>query len=518
MLEAFLNPDLLPETQTAIRIAYGSLLVGTLLFFLRHGRRFFLSSRYGGYSAETSAVTTIQNPLVFPIVAAVWLTAGVLLTFGQWTVAAAAVNAVCCWYFFVAMRWSGLHRGFGAPGFMTWWLGMAVFLLEFTSQFAPQARSLAILAIQADFAFIMLSAGIYKSIAGYAHNEGMNYGLANPAWGYWPRQFAHVRPNHWFLRIANHLGWSVEIIGAVMMLIPGLRFWGGLAVLLSFVYVWGNIRLGTLCGVVIACCLFFFVPGSLGSNAIVAVMPTAWTNSTVIAVSGSAWLTTVTTVLLTTYLALLPVAHAGLFYNFLSKKSLPKPLQTALTRYTNMLGLIIWRVFSADHTRFFVRIYAQPRHADNSQHQDSLTGKTLRHDDAAELPETLFVTPKAGRRVINDYAARVPRFRHVVESITLTCIFTSRRYFASRPEVFEDKLVTYARTLPHAEGEQVIFQYVHMEKMESGYRYLIESELTVDLTDNSVTERAFESRRAIPAPRSVVFESASHGSYVAKGA
>ena len=49
-----------------------------------------------------------------------------------------------------------------------------------------------------------------------------------------------------------------------------------------------------------------------------------------------------------TYLALLPFAHAGLYYNFYARRRLAAPLQWILDRYTNLFGLIIWRVFSVD--------------------------------------------------------------------------------------------------------------------------------------------------------------------------
>lgn len=521
MFEAFLNPQLLPETQAAIRMIYGALMTGTLLFFFRHGRRFFLSSRYGGYGDTTAKVVAVQNPLVMPLLGAAWLSATVLLTLGKWTVPAAAVNAACCWYFFVALRWSGLARGLGAPGFMSWWLGVCVLLLEFTGQLAPAARNLAILAVQVDFALIMLSAGIYKSIAGYRHNEGMNYGLANPAWSYWPRWYGRIRPEHFIFRGSNQLGWSMEILGAACMLIPSLRFWGGLIILLSFVYVWTQIRLGTLCAVVIACCLFFFTEGSLGSTALVALMPQQLTQTVTIASGGAAWLNVLATTVLGAYLVLLPLAHAGLFYNFLSRRSLPKLLQMPLVAYTNALGIIIWRVFSADHTRFFVRIYSELHDAtaqvtSTSAGSARFLGLTLRRDDATAIAPTMFVTPAANRRVINDYATRVARFRHVVESITLTCIFTARRYFASRPEVFQNKLLTYARTLPGEPGERLVFQFVRLEKAEREMRYVAESEHTVDLKRGTVTERLLESQPAPPPRHSVVFESAGHGSYVAR--
>ena len=51
----------------------------------------------------------------------------------------------------------------GAPGFMSYWLGLAVFLLEYTSHVAPRHPARArCWSLQVDLALIMLSAGVYK--------------------------------------------------------------------------------------------------------------------------------------------------------------------------------------------------------------------------------------------------------------------------------------------------------------------------------------------------------------------
>src|SRR5262249_61541970 len=68
----------------------------------------------------------------------------------------------------------------------------------------------------------------------------------------------------------------------------------------------------------------------------------------------------VLTVALWGYLVLLPLAHAGLFYNFYARGRLPGPLQRALDAYTNFFGIIIWRVFSVDVVNFFIRIHREP--------------------------------------------------------------------------------------------------------------------------------------------------------------
>src|SRR6185503_19249036 len=123
------------------------------------------------------------------------------------------------------------------------------------------------------------------------------------------------------------------------------------------------------------------------------------------------------------YLVLLPLAHAGLFYNFYGRKSLPGVIQRALETYTNIFGIIIWRVFSADHTNFFLRVYERPR-ASNERAIVSRFG-------------------------ISNGSLR---YNHVGESIVLTTLFTTLKYYPSNNQLFHDRLLRYARTVKHAPG------------------------------------------------------------------
>src|SRR5438105_12820998 len=121
---------------------------------LPQARRFFLSERWGGYAESSRAVDAVQNPIVMPVALAAWLLSAVLLVVGQWTVAAALVNLVLARYFGIFMRWRGALRGMGAPGFMTYWLAIAVFLLELTTHHAPSLRPLALFGLQIDLGLI----------------------------------------------------------------------------------------------------------------------------------------------------------------------------------------------------------------------------------------------------------------------------------------------------------------------------------------------------------------------------
>jgi hypothetical protein len=453
-------PDLTPASQAFLRGAYGVLLLGTLLRVLPHGRRYFHSERWGGYAQSSRAVDLLQNPWVYPLLMTVWLIAAALLVVGARPVWAAAVNLALCYYFFVWMRWRGVLRGMGAPGFMTFWLGAAVFFLEFTSHHAPQCRSLALLMFQADYALIMFSAGVYKWTAGYARNEGMEYGMVNPQWGYFHRFWRRLRPGNPLFAVQNQLAWSVEIVAAVLMLIPATRLLGAAMIILSFVYIATQIRLCLLTEMVMVGGILFLAPGTGPQLLLDALSP--WGAAVSSATPAPPWLVGTIKVWLWAYLALLPLAHGGLFWNFYTGKRLWRTVQILLERYTNAFGLIIWRVFSADHTNFYLRIYRQVR-------------------DHSEPPV-----------LVSNYDAFLGRYQHVAESITLTSVFTSLKYYAGNAALFHERLLRYARTIRCSDDEQLLFEYVSIRKIDGRFVDVPTAEFAVDLQAGTVTERPLQ--------------------------
>jgi hypothetical protein len=458
----FLHPQLSVGTQAFIRIAYGVLMTGTLLLALPHWRRFFMSERWGGYGRSARDVDVIQNPIVSPLVTLGWLAATILLTLGRWTVWAALVNLALCYYFFVRMRWKGVLRGMGAPGFMAYWLAAAVFLLELSSRYAPDLRSLALLLLQVDFAFIMLSSGIYKLTAGYAQNHGMEGGMVNPQWGYWWWLYQKVAPTNPLFKFLNHMAWSLEVLAAILMLIPSTRFIGALLMLGSFAFIATHIRLALLCEMVIVCCLLFFHPGSYGDQFLALIVPGLAT-SAIVPHSLPAFAHVLLAIFLWTYLLLLPLAHAGLSFNFYARKSLPRTFQRALEAYTNLFGIIIWRVFSADHTNFFIRIYHRPRIA------------------AGERTLVSRIGLRGGLR-----------YNHVAESIVVTTLFTTLKYYPSNNELFRERLLRYARTVDCPVDSILEFEYVAIVKRRDGFEFVPVAQYTVNVALGTISEQQFE--------------------------
>lgn len=485
MLEAFFYPELAATTQAFFRTAYGLLLAGTLLEALPHGRRFFLSERWGGYAKSSPDVDLLQNPVVYPFLMAAWLANAVLITVGWWPEWAALFNLIVCRIFFVRGRWKGVLRGMGAPGFMTYWMAACVFLLEYTLHHAPHLRPLALLAVQADFAFIMLSSGLYKLMAGYPRNEGMELGMVNPQWGFWWEFYKNWPPRHGWFRLLNHMAWSLELLAAVLMFIPPLRLWGGLLISASFVFVGTQIRLSLLAEKVVLCGALFVPPGCLLDRWIAALGPLAAPSQ------PSLWplegpMNALLAAFLWAYVALLPLAHGGLWVNFYGRRSLWRPLQRVLERYTNFFGMIVWRVFSADLIDFFIQIYREPR---------------------AGGPRTL----------VSRYGWKGGlRYNHVAESIAVSTVFTTLRYYPSGSGAFQERLLRYARTVPCGPQERLLFEYVRIVKERDRFAFVPVREYAVDVAAGTVEEKVLDESFSVKKPHeaSPAFEGARPGSYV----
>lgn len=480
---ADLLPEMSPAIQALVRASYGVLLFLTLAWVWPHRRRYFLSDRWGGYAESQPSVDWIHNPVAAPLALLLWAACAIALAAGVYVIPAAVLNLLLCRFFFVQMRWKGVLRGMGAPGFMTYWLGAVVLALEYTSRHAPDLHRLALLVAQVDFALIMLSAGVYKWTAGYAQGHGMDLGMVNPEWGYWWRRFRRVRTDHVLFRVLNHMAWLTEVAAAVLMLIPipQLRAAGGLAMSASFVFIWTQIRLGWLAEIVFVCGLLFVYPGHIVDGFIASWLTVAPSS----VVEGPALLNAVLWTALWAYLILLPVAHAGLFYNFYGRARLPGPLQSALERYTNFFGIIIWRVFSADHLNFFVRIWHEPR--------------------------------GGGRRELVSWygSLRALRYAQVAECIAVTTVFTTLKYFATNRALFESRLRRYANTVPCDGAHVLVFEYVSIQKTDTRFAYVPVMEFVVDLQAETIETRlldpAFDPTAA--ASTSPVHEGSVPGSY-----
>ena len=418
---------------------------------LPNWRRYLLSDRWGGYAKSAWDVDFLHNPILAPVIWVIWFVSGAILASPNSlslpktvSIEAALVNLAFSYYYFIYMRWKGVLRGGGAPGFMTFWTAAAVFLLEWTSAFAPDAHGLALLALQTDFAWIMISAGIAKVAAGYAKNDGMELGLVNPMWSYWWKRYSKLSPRHWIFRFYNQAAWLTEIVAGVLMLIPRTRLVGAFLIASSFVFIAAQIRLGTLCWMVISCA-FLFMDMSTGASGVgraFVVHPL---------LSGT----------LAIYIFLRPTALAGLCWNFYFKKRLPGLLQKALDSYANLFGIILWRVFTADVTNFVIQIFR--------------------------------LAPNGAETEISCYGNAMNwRFNDVMESVAIASIFTTLKYFSGNWELFSERLLRYAKTL----GFSIRFQYACIVKADDKFKFIPMAEYVVDGDFSKVAYTLLDSTRS----------------------
>ena len=170
---------------------------------------------------------------------------------------------------------------------------------------------------------------------------------------------------------------------------------------------------------------------------------------------------------------------------------LPRPttalIQRCLEAYTNFFGMIIWRVFSVDVVNFFILVAHERR-------------------DGSGV-----------RTLISRYGWREGgwRFGHVGEAITITCLFTTLKYYAGNPALFAERLLRYARTVPHPDDSILIFEYRSIHKAESGFQDVPVAEYHVDVATGLVREHVLDSRLSVrdAHPLSPVHEGARPGSY-----
>lgn len=465
-MDLLLHPQLSLHVQSLVRSGYGLCLLLYLIEILPVARWFLVSERWGGYAKSGPLVDVIQNPISFRLILTLWMACAAALIGGIQPVLAAFINLMLCRYFFIHMRWKGILRGGGAPGFMSYWWAAVLFLVELSGQHDPThtLRPMALLTAKADLALIMLSSGLYKALAGYPRNEGMELGVVNPWWGYWWKFYKGIAPGSLVFRGMNHLAYMTEIVAALMMLFPPTQLLGGLLIFVSFVFIWTHIRLGFLTEMVMLTALLLVESGTPADLLLRSIPcppegPSTWFPTPPALVIG------ILRAGLATYLILLVPAHAGLYYNFLARRRLPRPLQTALERYTNFFGIIIWRVFTIDVINFFVRLHVL----------DRATGRTREY--------TEFRYPTLATRF---------RYWQVSEFICLASIFTTLKYYPDDPMLFKERLLRYARTVPHGPGELLRFEYFSIRKGPQGFDFVAVAEFDVEPEGSSVEERQLD--------------------------
>jgi len=472
-----------PDAIHLFFITAGSLQFLFLLQLLPHARRLFLSERYGGYGDDRRLTRVLQSPLALVIGCTVWSLGCLGLIAGRHTLASAVALVTIAQYIFIRQRWRSISRGCGAPGFISYWIALATAVLAAGHYFSQTVVDVAASILVLDFALIFLVAGLYKFASGYRHDHGVFIGLVNPQWSYAPRFWSRQARHRWAFRLLDTYAWFGEIIGALLILVPATRSLGAIVIAVMFIALIPLIRLGLLTVMVLLQCFLVIlvstdplgraIQRALGLSA-APPLEFAPGTSDVIAL-----------ILLGILTVALLVGYSGLLLNFYAGWRPRGPLQWVLDRIANSLGLILWRVFTADVTGFYIDIRARSR------------------------------TAATERRISNWSAFGFSRFQEVTEAITVTSIFTARRYFPHDLTIFGSRLRRYARTLPINDEDEVLdFRYWRIS-LAAGHVTIDSPVLfTVDRRTGRITSDDSAGDPSVqPAPHSVVRPSERPGTY-----
>jgi len=389
---------------------------------------------------------------------------------------------------FIKRRWSSVRRGCGAPGFMSHWAALWIFLVEMarlvdgTGWLVSQIFA----ALRLDFALIMLCAGTYKAAVGFMRGNGMEFGRVNPIWGYHWSYFSKKSPTGLYPKMMNILAAGGEIAAGVLLLVPHpwIQMAGVLVVSLSFFYVSLFIRLGRLAWLMVLL-PGFYIPGVM-SSAQISTPYVQLSPQWLFLAAAPFWL----------FMALLPFLKFTQYYNLFANRMLPQPFQAFFVWAANFIPVIMWRVFTPDVINFFLRI---------SQVDDAR--KTVLVDE---------VTTYSYKNWKNLWLKL--RFLHVTESIANVSVFTTLKYFPSKSRLFEEKLVRYAKSVAaelSSSCRGLDFEYISICKTQDKWEFRPVLRFFVDLTKGQVVRQVLdpEFNPAQPALFSPVRESLQPGSF-----
>ena len=347
-----------------------------------------------------------------------------------------------------------------------------------------------------DFAVIMLCSGLYKALVGYFNRNGMEFGAVNPLWGYHYKFFKKISPDNWYLHFQNITASAGELLIGTLLIFPSLQLYGALICMLSFLYLIPLIRLGRLSSLMIIIPILFLPDlGVYFNNYQASYISNTYydfnefhESYTYHAVSLFCYL----------YCALLPFVKLTQYFNLFLNYNFPKFYQLIINMVSRITPIIIWRVFTADVTDFFIRITLLDK--DNKQ-------------DVVLLDENQIYSYDNWDNFLIKH-----RFLQVTESITIVSLFNTLKYFPSKSSLFEDKLLKYSNTLPNVKNKIIKYEYVKILKQNTGFIYKPSAYYLVDLKNYKIEEIIIDenyhpSNKAFNSP---VRESLDFGSYEKK--
>ena len=111
------------------------------------------------------------------------------------------------------------------------------------------------------------------------------------------------------------------------------------------------------------------------------------------------------------------------------------------------------------------------------------------------------------------------RFNHVGESIAITTVFTTLKYYPDNIDLFRERLLRYARTLSCPADGLLVFEYVSIRKTPERFEFIPMAEYTVDVQSGEITEKLLRTDAPLrtASPLSRIHTASRPGSYAPAG-
>ncbi len=396
----------------------GALNLWFLVLFLPNSNPYFSSITKGGYlhlgQVRGGSFFSFFAQNSGKISLLLWLASSVL-TFSQtFTLASSLLSFFICHYYFIFHRYSGVGRGIGAPGYFITWANFTNSAYLLMDKLSPSDLNLLSTLMLIELGVIFLVSGIYKISAGYTSGRGINIGLNNPQWAYFPNLFNRLTSQNFMTKILNYISVYGEIVGGILLISVKFQIAGSIIIAIMFLGVALMVRLGNLCAIIVVTVLspnFVVSSGVASSN-----------------LDGQQFVR-----IFIVFCSILSLAnYIAININFYFRLRLPRYYQNFTNFFVRVCGTSMWRVFTADITSIYIEIYMISNNVKTN---------------------------------ISSWSSWKPsRFRFVGEAIAVTSIFTLQKYTQDK-SLFESRILNYVRTLKVPSNE-IYFDYFFIE--ESG--------------------------------------------------
>lgn len=401
-------------------------------------------------------------------------------------------------HYFINGRWRSLLRGAGAPGYISHYCLLFVNLIDISIYFDSTLilAEKILMVLRYDFATIMLCSGTYKALVGYFNRNGMEFGAVNPLWGYHYKFFKKISPDNWYLHFQNITASAGELLIGAFLIFPSLQLYGALICMLSFLYLIPLIRLGRLSSLMIIIPILFLPDlGIYFNNYQASFISNTYHDINEFHETYFYYFTSAVCYL---YCIMLPFTKLTQYFNLFLNYDFPIFYKFIINKFSSMTPIIIWRVFTADVTDFFIRI--------------TLLDKENKSETILLDEDQIYNYKKWNNFIVKH------RFLQVTESIAIVSIFNTLKYFPSKNSLFKEKLIKYSNTLPGIKNKLIKYEYVRIVKEQSNFTYIPSAYYVVDVKKNTIEETIIEEEHQPKniASYSPIRESLNFGSYEKK--